>query len=66
MDQLSFGLEDLKFMKLLLETLTKRAAFQPSELGDIGLLYNKLTAFVAGAEASIQNANQTEQNKEAQ
>lgn len=56
--QIGFGLEDLKFIKATIETLSKRAAFEASELADIGLLYNRLSLFLSAAEASIKHSEE--------
>jgi len=54
MEPISFGIDDLKFVKAMIEKLNGRAAFQPDEMANVGTLYNRLTAFIGAAEASIQ------------
>jgi hypothetical protein len=43
---LMITLADLDMLKQIIELATKRGAFQAPELADVGIVYNKLAAFL--------------------
>lgn len=58
--QVTFGLDELRAIKKFIELLTKRGAIEMHELAEVGVIYNRLTSFVAAAEAAIEQQKQQE------
>jgi len=52
----SLTVNDLIFIKQLLEIVTKRGAFSAEELTTVGAFYDKLTGFLTATEAQAQAA----------
>lgn len=57
MENPTFSVNDLLFIKNLIEVINRRGGFQPSELVAVGEFYNRVSAFY---EHSIQQIQQTE------
>lgn len=45
MENPSFSINDLLFMKNLVEVINRRGGFQPNELVPVGEFYNRISAF---------------------
>lgn len=52
-EQISITLNDLKNMLMVIDVCTQRGAFRGNELTSIGQLNDRITAFVADAEAKM-------------
>ena len=52
----SLTVQDLIFVKNLLEVVTKRGAFSAEELTTVGTFYDKLAGFLSATEAQAQAA----------
>lgn len=46
MENPSFSVNDLLFVKNLIETINRRGGFQPGELSSVGEFYNRISAFI--------------------
>jgi len=53
----SLTLQDLTTMIQVLETGTQRGAWKPGELSSVGLLYDRITAFVNAARLAKEAAD---------
>ena len=54
MEQITFGLDELKSIKKFIETIHSRGALAIEELAEVGIVYNRLVAFVSAADAAIE------------
>lgn len=46
MENPSFSVNDLLFVKNLIETINRRGGFQPGEMSSVGQFYNRISAFI--------------------
>jgi hypothetical protein len=54
--QPSLGIQDLKVAADIINICTQRGAFRANELSAVGLLYDRLTAFLAASEPAADAA----------
>ena len=52
------NLNDLASMRNLIDVVTQRGAFKANELSSVGVLYDKINAFLEAAQAAAQAAQQ--------
>ncbi len=53
------NLNDLAAMRNLIDVVTQRGAFKANELSSVGILYDKVNAFLEAAQAAAQAAQPT-------
>lgn len=59
MENPSFSVNDLLFIKNLIEVINRRGGFQPNELVAVGEFYNRVSAFYEHSVQQIQQAEST-------
>jgi hypothetical protein len=62
----SLTVQDLIFVKNLLEVVTKRGAFSAEELTTVGTFYDKLAGFLSATEVQAQAAGEAQAEANAQ
>lgn len=62
----SLTVQDLIFVKNLLEVVTKRGAFSADELTTVGTFYDKLAGFLSATEAQAQAAAEATAQEQAE
>jgi hypothetical protein len=61
MENPSFSVNDLLFIKNLIEVINRRGGFQPSEMVAVGEFYNRVSAFY---DYSVQQIQQSQSDKD--
>jgi hypothetical protein len=61
MENPSFSVNDLLFIKNLIEVINRRGGFQPSEMVAVGEFYNRVSAFY---DFSVQQMQQSQSDKD--
>ena len=61
MENPSFSVNDLLFIKNLIELINRRGGFQPSEMVAVGEFYNRVSAFY---DYSVQQMQQSTSDKD--
>lgn len=57
----SLGLNDLQTVLAIIDTATQRSAFKANELAAVGILYNRVQAFLEAAKAQAAPAPTTQE-----
>lgn len=58
------NLNDLLAMKNLIDVVTQRSAFKANELSSVGVLYDKLSAFLEASQKAQEQAQPAEEQGE--
>lgn len=65
MENPSFSINDLLFMKNLIEVINRRGGFQPNELAPVGEFYNRVSSFYDHSLKQLQEQQAQEPSPEA-